>query len=91
MRRATRSDALHAFCYAPMSALIATTMARHTLNADEAREKVIETNARRAKYVKRYWHRDWRDFSNYHLCLNTAWLGVNGAAEIITRAARRLT
>jgi cytidylate kinase len=51
---------------------------------------VNDTNARRAEYVKRFWQRDWRDFTNYHLCVNTAWLGVDGSAELITSAARRL-
>jgi CMP/dCMP kinase len=87
---ALRSDALHVFCYAPASALIASTMAAHRLNADDARRMVMDMNAKRAEYVRRYWQRDWRDFANYHLCVNTAWLGINGAADLITRAARRL-
>jgi cytidylate kinase len=87
---AMRTDALHVFCYAPMNALIASTMAAHHLTADDARKMVNDTNARRAEYVKRFWQRDWRDFSHYHLCVNTAWLGVDGSAELITSAARRL-
>ncbi len=84
---ARRSDALHVFCYAPLDALVATTMERHALTADAARKLVMETNSRRAEYVRRYWQRDWRDVSNYHVCLNTAWLGVQGTADLITRAA----
>ncbi len=84
---ALRSDALHVFCYAPLDALVASTARKYSLGADAARKQVTETNARRAEYVKRYWQRDWRDFANYHLCINTAWLGVKGAAELITRAA----
>jgi CMP/dCMP kinase len=87
---AKRSDALHVFCYAPLPALIASTMSAHNLTADEARKRVSDTNARRAEYVKRYWRRDWHDLANYHLCVNTAWLGVDGATALIVRAASQL-
>lgn len=88
---ALRTDALHVFCYAPMSTLIANTVAKHQVNAEQARKMVTDTNARRVEFVKRYWQRDWRDVSNYHLCVNTAWLGIDGAAEMVTLAARRLS
>jgi cytidylate kinase len=87
---ALRADALHVFCYAPVAALVASTMTAQGLTAEEARKRVSETNNRRADYVKRYWQRDWRDVSNYHLCVNTAWLGVQGASELIVREAARL-
>ncbi|HEX9484578.1 MAG TPA: cytidylate kinase-like family protein [Gemmatimonadaceae bacterium] len=85
---AMRSDALHVFCYAPLDALVARTMTSDSLSREEARRKVIDMNAGRAEYVKRYWSRDWRDVANYHLCVDTAWLGIDGAAELIVRVAR---
>jgi cytidylate kinase len=85
---ARRSDALHVFCYAPLESLIEHTMNALALRAEEARRKVNEMNARREDYVKRHWKREWRDLSNYHLCVNTAWLGIDGAAELVTRMAK---
>jgi CMP/dCMP kinase len=85
---AKRSDALHVFCYAPLESLIEYTMKSLSIKQDEARKKVIEMNARREDYVKRHWKRDWRDLSNYHLCVNTGWLGIDDAAEIVTRVAK---
>jgi len=85
---ARRSDALHVFCYAPVESLIEHTMNALGLRAEEARRKVNEMNARREDYVKRHWKREWRDLSNYHLCVNTAWLGIDGAAELVTRMAK---
>lgn len=84
---AQRSDALHVFCYAPIEALVAYAMTNLGVQADDARKKVIETNDQREQYVKRHWKREWRDLSNYHLCVNTAWLGLDGAAELIARVA----
>jgi cytidylate kinase len=85
---ATRSDALHVFCYAPMESLIAYVVSHLGLSADEARKQILETNERREEYVKRHWSREWRDLANYHLCVNTAWLGLDGAAELVTGVAR---
>ena len=85
---ATRSDALHVFCYAPVEALVAYAITNLHLPPDEAKKKVAETNARREEYVKRHWKREWRDLANYHLCVNTAWLGLDGSAELITRMAQ---
>ena len=85
---ATRSDAIHVFCYAPIEALAAYAVTNLDVTPDEARKTVVEMNARREEYVKRHWKREWRDLANYHLCVNTAWLGLDGAAELVTRMAR---
>jgi cytidylate kinase len=85
---ATRSDALHVFCYAPLESLTEYAIRTLGLEPDEARKKVIEMNVRREDYVKRHWKRDWRDLANYHLCVNTAWLGFDGAADLVTEVAR---
>ena len=84
---AMRGDALHVFCYAPLQALIAYDVTNRGARPDDARKHVIEMNARREEYVTRHWKRDWRDLSNYHVCVNTAWLGLDGAAELVTRVA----
>ncbi len=85
---ATRSDALHVYCYAPLEALTAYAVTALALAPDAARKHVLEMNERREAYVKRHWKREWRDLSNYHLCVNTAWLGLDGAAELVTQVAR---
>jgi len=86
---ATRSDALHVFCYAPLESLTEYAMKTFGLKPDEARKNVIEMNARREEYVRRHWKRDWRDLANYHLCVNTAWLGFDGAANLVTEVAQK--
>lgn len=85
---AERADALHVFCYASRPALIRRSMLRDKLNRAEAEKLVDETNANREKYVKTNWNRSWRDHENYHLAVNTDWLGIRGAAETIVAAAR---
>lgn len=85
---AQRSDALHVFCYAPRPALIARVVEREGISEEEAGRRVDETNKRREQYVRRYWQRSWHEPENYHLCVNTEWLGIEGAGELIARVAR---
>jgi CMP/dCMP kinase len=84
---AQHADALHVFCYAPRQAAVRRVMEREGINEEEAARRVEETNKRREQYVRRYWHRSWLAHENYHLCVNTDWLGITGAAELVVRVA----
>lgn len=85
---AERADALHVFCYAPRGALRQYVMDKYGLRHDDAERKVADMNRRRDQYVKRHWNRNWLAHDNYHLCVNTAWLGIDGAAKLVVDAAR---
>lgn len=78
---ATRADAFHIFCYASIGALTLRVSERSNISEEDARREVEGTNAHREQYVKRHWNRRWRAHENYHICLNTGWLGVEGAAD----------
>lgn len=86
---AERSDAVHVLCHAPTAALIARVAKRQGISRSEAERLVHDTNRQREHYVKRHWRRDWLSPRNYHLCVDTEWLGVDGAAELIVTLARR--
>ncbi len=49
---------------------------------------MTETNRQRERYVRRHWDRAWRDPGNYHICIDTAWLGVPESASLIVQLAR---
>lgn len=85
---AQRGDALHVFCYAPKPALVGRVARREGIDSEEASRRVDETNRRREQYVRRYWQRSWLAHENYHLCVNTDWLGIDGAADVIVRVAQ---
>lgn len=87
---AARTDALHVFCYASRAALIARCMARDRLNEEAATKRVDDTNAHRDQWVRKHFNRAWREQTNYHLSLNTEWLGIEGAASTVVAAARAL-
>jgi len=85
---AERRDALHVFCYAPRAALVERVARREGITPAEAERKVDDTNRQREQYVRRHWNRSWAGHEHYHLGVNTAWLGIGGAAELVTRLAR---
>ena len=85
---AERTDALHVFCYAPRKALIARTMKRDNLNAEQAARMVDDTNREREQWVRLRWERDWRAHENYDLAVNTERLGIQGTADLVVSAAR---
>ena len=87
-RRAARSDALHVYCYAPFEELVRYAVEVMSIPFSDAPKQVSDMNHQREEYVKRYFKRDWRDLANYDLCLNTARLGLDGAAALVTRLAR---
>jgi len=84
---AERADALHVFCYAPRKALIARTMKREGLNAEDAARLVDDTNRERERWVRLHWEREWRSHENYDLSVNTERLGIAAAADLIVSAA----
>lgn len=86
---AERDDAIHIFCYAPLATLAARAAERHGISLVAAEKLVHDTNRDRAHYVKKHWNRDWSEYANYHACLNTDWLGLDGAAEVVVDLARR--
>ena len=85
---AERRDALHVFCYAPRDALVQRVADRERLSPADAERLVADRNSQREQYVKRHWQRSWLAHEHYHACVNTAWLGIEGAAEVVIRLAR---
>jgi cytidylate kinase len=86
---AERSDALHVFCFASQGARRRYAMETFGVDAAEADRIVADMNKQREQYVKRHWNRNWLAHENYHLCVNTGWLGLDGAAQLVVEAARR--
>lgn len=87
---ARRAGVLHVFCYAPREALVRRVAERRSIPLAEAEKIVDETNKQREQYVRTTFKRSWKAHENYHLCVNTEWLGVDGAADLIVAATRAM-
>jgi len=85
-----RADALHVFCYAPREHLVQRVARREGLTETEAARRVDHVNAQRRATAMRHWGRDWGAVENYHISLNTGFLGIEGAASVIVAAAKSI-
>ena len=86
---AMRAGVLHVFCYAPREALVRRVAERRKIGLPDAEKNVDEINRQREQYVRNTFKRSWKAHENYHLCVNTDWLGIEGSAALIVDAARR--
>jgi len=80
---------LHVYLVAPLADRVKTAMARLSVDEAEAARTVEEIDASRERYLERYYRRRRDDSTNYHVVVNTAWLGYDGAADTIVELARR--
>jgi cytidylate kinase len=87
---AMRAGVLHVFCYAPREALVRRVAARRGVSMAEAEKNVDEVNKQREQYVRTTFKRSWKSPENYHVCVNTDWLGIDGAADLIVDVAKRM-
>jgi cytidylate kinase len=87
---ARERDAIHVKVVAPRDWRIRAVAQRLGVPAEEAARLTDETDKNRARYHRQHYQRDWSDPANYHLVLNTAALGLDGAAEVIVGRARAL-
>jgi cytidylate kinase len=53
---------------------------------EAARREIIQVDAQRTDFIRRFYHADWVDPGAYDLSLNVAGLSVEGAAEVIAGA-----
>jgi cytidylate kinase len=87
MMLGSRSDVFGVFCYAPLEALTRGAMRRDNIDAAQAEKRVLQVNQERTDWVKANWGRDWRGIENYHICVNTDTLTIEGASDAIVHAA----
>lgn len=80
---------LHAYVVAPREVRVATVVQRQGVGEAEAARTLDEVDRARAHYVEHYYARRRDDAATYHVVVNTAWLGYDGAAELIAELAVR--
>lgn len=89
LARARPEEALHVYVVAPLEQRISEVMKRLGADARAAQQAIDKTDADRDRYVDKWHARKRQDPSNYHLVLNTGFLGYDAAAELVVVAVRR--
>jgi CMP/dCMP kinase len=87
---ARERDAIHVKVVAPRDWRIRVIAQRLGMPLEEAATLTDETDRNRSRYHRQHYQRDWADPANYHLVLNTAAIGLDGAAEVVVGRARAL-
>lgn len=55
----------------------------YDLSMSKATDMVIKTDKRRASYYNYYSNKKWGDVHSYHLCIDSAQVGIEGAVDLI--------
>lgn len=87
---ARQQDALHVRLVAPKPFRLVHAAERLGLEVDAIGRILEETDAQRERYHREYYGRDWSDPVNYHLTINTAALGFDGATGVVVAQARAM-
>ncbi|MDT3389142.1 MAG: cytidylate kinase-like family protein [bacterium] len=81
-------DPVNFFICADIKDRVARKLAldEHSEMTEQEMEKLIrQTDKSRSKYYEYYSHEIWGSADNYHMCINTSVVGVDGAVEIIMK------
>ena len=78
-----REDVVKIFIYSDMKNKIKRATEFYGLEKAKAEKEIKSLNKLRENHYKFYTDREWRDFNNYDLCINSDTLGVERTAELI--------
>lgn len=76
------------FITASQESRIQRVMARDHLTQEETRKKLLKVDRERAAYYNQRTETHWGDATNYDLCLDTDWFGIDGAIKAIVSTVR---
>ena len=79
------SDCLSVFISAPMLNRVRRVSERMGLNELEAENLILKKDKSRENYYNYFTFRNWGHADNYHLCLDSSVLGIDGTADAIIR------
>lgn len=78
-----RPDAFHVFIYGNLEDRKKRVISEHRVSADEAEAHVTGRDKKRSKHYKYYTDQIWGMASNYQLCLDSSYFGVETCIEMI--------
>lgn len=85
-----QKDLFRVFVTAPIEARAKRVAERENLSVQESEQKIKSVDKERSAYYNQSSDQEWGAASNYDLCVDTEKLGVQGAADLIVAAVRKL-
>lgn len=84
-----RDDVLKVFIYSSMENKVKRVTEIYGVNKEKAEKEIKKINKLRANHYKYYTERDWNNSENYDICINSDYLGVEKATDIICEIAKQ--
>ena len=78
-----RKNVVKVFIYSNMDDRIKRACKIYGLDKNKAEKEIIRIDKLRANHYKHYTEKDWKDNSNYDICINSDTLGVEKTADLI--------
>lgn len=78
-----RKNVLKVFIYSNMEDKINRATTYYELDKEKAQKEITRIDKLRANHYKYYTEKEWNDYSNYDICINTATLGVEKTAKLV--------
>ena len=76
-------NVIKVFVYSGMEDKIKRATQIYEYEEDKAKKEIERIDKLRANHYKHYTDKDWKDFSNYDICINSDLLGVEKSADVI--------
>ena len=82
-------DVTSVFIYSNLEDKIARAIKYYNLDEKNAKREINKIDKLRASHYKYYTNNEWKDFSNYDICINSDKNGVENTAEIIAQIVKK--
>ena len=76
-------NVIKVFVYSGMEDKLKRATQIYGYEEEKAKKEIERIDKLRANHYKHYTDKDWKDFSNYDICINSDLLGVEKSAEVI--------
>lgn len=83
-------NVLKVFIYSDMKDKIDRAVKYYGMNKNKAEKEISRIDKLRGNHYKYYTGKEWKNFSNYDICINSDKVGVEKAADIIIDMAKQL-
>ena len=81
-----RDDLLKVFIFADMEVRKKRAISEYGDVPEKIEQKIITLDKKRANYYQHYTQAKWGSAKNYHLCIDSGCIGIDGAVEAIRAA-----
>lgn len=82
-----RTDCMHVFVYADKKFRAERIVKQYGESSVEPEKRLADKDKKRKLNYKYFTEQEWGKRQNYHLCINSGFIGIDQAAELIVKAA----